>query len=141
MFLSLFERDELGKILAAIAAAETGPTEAELVAAPILDEWQPLFRKKVVILTGVVTGHPLLGNDGITTSPLIRINIVEKWARTESRWYRLGTSLAEHAAEFGAQLQTYDADGYEALIDISSLEERLASYIKDVREIERRARS
>jgi hypothetical protein len=44
-------------------------------------------------LTGKVTGHPLLGERLIRTSMLIYISDDSQWARTLSRWYRLGSPL------------------------------------------------
>jgi hypothetical protein len=67
------------------AAAMTG------VEAPILDRWV-LGRRTVPCLIGLSTGHPELPGQGrlITTSDLWLLSSDMSWARTLSRWYRLG---------------------------------------------------
>ena len=75
-------------------AAGNGPTPADFADAPILDRWafgamlQP-------VLIGSVVGHPRLGNrPSIHTTPLFAMDAThESWARTWSRFYRLGRRL------------------------------------------------
>jgi len=68
----------------------TGPTAAELKNAPVLTGWVQATRQEVC-LTGNVGEHPLLGScRDIRTSPLWSVHPTEGWARTYSRWYRLG---------------------------------------------------
>lgn len=58
---------------------------------PILDRW--VFARRVVpCLAGFSTGHPLLPghNRLIGTSDLWLLSEDRSWARTLSRWYRLG---------------------------------------------------
>ncbi|WP_366916812.1 DUF6634 family protein [uncultured Nitratireductor sp.] len=67
--------------------------------APILELWAPTYRP-TPCLTGLSTGHPrLVGKDRliIITSDLQLVSSDQTWARTTSRWYRLGASqrLAE----------------------------------------------
>ena len=70
---------------------EVGPTEADLAQAPVLDRWVAMQdRIGHVILFGRVTDHPRLGNRDIHTSQVFGLDVAEKWARTYSRWYRLG---------------------------------------------------
>jgi hypothetical protein len=71
-----------------------GPTADELAAAPLLDLWQPAA-KADPCLVGASSGHPLLPGDGrlIHTSALWAFDREAGWARTLSRWYRLGTPL------------------------------------------------
>ncbi|WP_420024058.1 DUF6634 family protein (plasmid) [Cereibacter azotoformans] len=77
--------------LAAIAAAEARPTKADLADAPGLDHWRPVLTLGgVPLLWGRVSRHPRLGDALITTSPLIALDRDAGWARTFSRWYKLG---------------------------------------------------
>lgn len=59
--------------------------------APILDEWRFAVRP-VTCLVGLSTGHPLLPGDkrSIVTSEIYLISEELGWARSFSRWYRLG---------------------------------------------------
>lgn len=76
------------------------PGAADLAAAPLLTGWavQPmpggLFR-----LVGFVSGHPLLQDGCITTSAILAADEQAGWARTVSRYYRLGPKLGGHALE------------------------------------------
>jgi hypothetical protein len=67
------------------------PDEVSLRAAPYLDHWSISYRP-AQCLVGCTTGHPLLpGADRyIATSDLCLISERENWARTRSRYYRLG---------------------------------------------------
>lgn len=69
------------------ALPETIVTEAP----PILDRWV-LAKRAVPCLVGFSTGHPsLVGtNRLITTSDVCLLSDDKAWARTASRWYRLG---------------------------------------------------
>ncbi|MBZ9656914.1 DUF6634 family protein [Phyllobacterium lublinensis] len=59
--------------------------------APLLDHWQPASRS-VPCLIGLSTGHPKLTGEGrpIMTSDLVLFSESAGFARTRSRWYRLG---------------------------------------------------
>lgn len=58
---------------------------------PQLDFWDLGFRR-TCCLTGLSSGHPVLNGNRreIITSDLIAISEELGWARTRSRWYRLG---------------------------------------------------
>ncbi|MHA6646192.1 hypothetical protein [Mesorhizobium sp. A623] len=58
---------------------------------PILDRWV-LGRRTVPCLMGLSTGHPELPGQGrlITTSDLWLLSKDMRWARTLSRWHKLG---------------------------------------------------
>ena len=73
------------------------PTEADLENAPVLNAWNPC-EMSVSCLEGIVSGHPSLGNKVIHTSQLYVVNVSERWARTYSRWYRLGGSMDQFRA-------------------------------------------
>lgn len=59
--------------------------------APILDRWI-LAKRAVPCLAGLSTGHPELTGQNrlINTSDLWLLSKDRSWARTLSRWYRLG---------------------------------------------------
>lgn len=58
--------------------------------APRLDHWR-LAHRSVPMLMGRVHGHPILGNHRqIHTSQLYAMDPEAGWARTPSRYYRLG---------------------------------------------------
>ena len=77
--------DDLARI-----AAGTAPAADELGDAPILDHWAYASRF-AVCLAGATVGHPKLGNRPlVATSELFVIDPLHGWARTFSRFYRLG---------------------------------------------------
>ena len=59
--------------------------------APILDRWIGAQRA-IPCLVGLSSGHPILSGEArpITTSDLWLLSKDRRWARTMSRWYRLG---------------------------------------------------
>ncbi|HEY8065133.1 MAG TPA: DUF6634 family protein [Methylosinus sp.] len=69
--------------------ADGAPAESDLAEAPILDHWVVIGRMTPA-LAGAVTGHPALGDRSIITSDLCALDAAAGWARTESRFYRLG---------------------------------------------------
>lgn len=73
------------------------PTEVELADAPILNHWSG-WMLEVPCLAGLVTGHPLARGPRVRTSPLWALHPSGRWARTETRFYRLGDPLASFAA-------------------------------------------
>lgn len=64
--------------------------------APVLDRWV-LGLKAAPYLAGLSTGHPLLPGENrmIGTSALWLMSEDKTWARTLSRWYRLGRPLGD----------------------------------------------
>ena len=81
----------LARDLDRIAAGEA-PTAADLATAPLLVDWRFLLSWAGVGLAGFVAGHPLRGSRHIATSPLWVLDPDLRWARTLSRFYRLGVS-------------------------------------------------
>ena len=71
------------------------PVELGGADAPILDRWALGLRSNLV-LAGLSTGHPkFTGEDRlITTSQLVLVSEDQAWARTLSRWYRLGREVS-----------------------------------------------
>jgi len=73
------------------ALTQAEPETIVLADAPRIDRWCAAVVDDLPVLLGVVTGHPLLRECARTmTSPLIRIALDKGWARTFSRYYRLG---------------------------------------------------
>lgn len=64
-----------------------------LAKAPLLEDWVPTVTALGVQLVGRVSGHPLHGDSAIVTSPLWFADPDGTWARTLSRYYRLGPPL------------------------------------------------
>jgi hypothetical protein len=89
--------DRVLKALADAARHTAGeePDAEVLAAAPLLEGWIiTCISESRFVLEGVVTGHPRL-TDGhlISTSYIVAIAHDDTWARTVSRYYRLGTPL------------------------------------------------
>jgi hypothetical protein len=72
-----------------------GPSPADLSDAPVITNWA-VGMDLVPVLYGSVVGHPVIG-DGhrVLTSPLWLFDPVTGWARTQSRFNRLGRSADE----------------------------------------------
>ncbi|WP_425442306.1 DUF6634 family protein [Sulfitobacter brevis] len=73
-----------------------GPMPGDLDHAPTLSPWFPIWDTQYggAILIGVQTGHPTLRGKVINTSRLCGLDVDGVWARSATRWYRLG-KLAE----------------------------------------------
>lgn len=71
-----------------------GPTDVDLLNSPYLDVWG-FVASRDVCLYGLVSDHPMVGPGPVTTSTLCILDPRGKWARTVSRWYRLGTRLED----------------------------------------------
>jgi hypothetical protein len=89
-------RSETGRLKSLVADMErighgTMPDSMEGDHSPILNRWC-LGSRVVPCLMGFSTGHPDLPGQGrlITTSDLWLLSEDMGWARTLSRWYRLG---------------------------------------------------
>lgn len=65
------------------------PTIHDFVHAPVLDDWV-LTQRLEPALSGFVHGHPLKGDTNILTSGLYFLDPEAGYARTLSRFYRLG---------------------------------------------------
>ena len=76
------------------------PSEAELDSAPVISLWtlEPVG-EGLSRLAGIVVGHPRLRDGVCFTSAVLAMDPQMKWARTVSRWYRLGPSLTDRLNE------------------------------------------
>ena len=64
----------------------------DLATAPVLRNWHPASRQQIA-LEGVIHGHPRIGEGrSELTSEVFALARDGKWARTLSRFYRLGCS-------------------------------------------------
>lgn len=84
---------ELEKLIGDLRNLSAGktPSEHELQASPLLDQWSFGFLP-AACLVGSVRGHPILGNRArVHTSQLVFVDPEHGWARTWSRYHRLGT--------------------------------------------------
>ncbi len=90
-FRSLLGR--LSSLAADMEAIGRGASPEDLLNGepPLLDQWL-VGHRLVPCLVGLSSGHPLLPgvNRTIGTSDLWLISQDSNWARTLSRWYRLG---------------------------------------------------
>ena len=74
-------------------AADGRPSRADMAGAPVIDMWRPA-RRFAPALIGLVDGHPILKSPKPKmTSELFALDSDGHWARTWSRWYRLGDAL------------------------------------------------
>lgn len=74
------------------------PSTDQLKGAPYLEQWS-LSSRQATCLEGLAIGHPILGDFvSVRTSELILFDPTEGWARTRSRYYRLGSQLPTRAA-------------------------------------------
>lgn len=76
-----FDFDKIGK--------RSFPTDRDLASAPLIDNYA-LELVPRARLAGRVLGHPRLPDGFVTTSEVWIFAGVEGWARTYSRFYRLG---------------------------------------------------
>jgi uncharacterized protein DUF6634 len=90
--------DEAVRMEAALAAfdrltAGGAPDQHDLALAPLLSGWRRSLVPVVEpVLIGTVEGHPhLSGRRRVATSRLLALDPAAGWARTMSRWFRLGS--------------------------------------------------
>jgi len=94
-----FERflQKLDSLVTDMKALRDGSLPEELagVDPPILDRWTPALGHKLY-LVGLSTGHPKLVGENrlISTSELMFVSEDQTYARTLSRWYRLGREVS-----------------------------------------------
>ena len=87
------EMDRLAALVADMERVHRGVSPEVMAGAdaPILDRWV-LAKRGAPCLAGLSTGHPTLVGENrlISTSELWLLSKDRSWARTLSRWYRLG---------------------------------------------------
>jgi len=84
------------RIAGLLTLVERGPERDDLAEAPLLSHWAPgIAWHGDLVLTGHVTGHPRLESTWVHTTPLMGLDPRVRWARSWTRWYRLGESMGE----------------------------------------------
>jgi hypothetical protein len=121
------------------AQAERGPAPEDLAGAPVLTQWSPaLARRSDLVLAGHVTGHPRLTGPWICTSPLVALDARAGWARSWSRWYRLGEPMApEHGLGFwqaGVPVRLIATDDVAVGQHLAALRERVSRVLEPLAE-------
>ena len=95
------ELERLSALAADMEACGNGVPPETLIdgPAPVLDGWI-IAQRPIACLAGLSSGHPRLpgANRAIVTSDLWLLSSDRSWARTLSRWYRLGRP-AGHPAD------------------------------------------
>ncbi|MEP5761699.1 MAG: DUF6634 family protein [Litoreibacter sp.] len=83
--------ENFDEVLNAIADAERGPTDEDISNAPCVNHYR-LERTGECAqrIYGQVRDHPEIDDPYVTTTPLLGFEPDAGWARTRSRWYRLG---------------------------------------------------
>jgi hypothetical protein len=98
--VSLSNDERMARLVADLKLLAKGwrPGQLMLAACPIIERWHWTTYPGSAdpALTGIVCGHPILA-DGrpIVTSPVLACDLTGRWARTASRFYRLGRPLAD----------------------------------------------
>jgi hypothetical protein len=77
-----------------VIANGDGPTSTDLADAPLLDRWS-ILERPVLSLVGIGAGHPRLPDGPIYTSDVWVLSEEQRWARTLSRFYRLGAQATD----------------------------------------------
>jgi hypothetical protein len=86
------------------------PSAGDLRAAPFLDQWTAVATLLGLRLTGIVSGHPLLGDRRVVTSALWIADPKAQWVRTLSRYYRLGEPSELEAIQAAMRASTLDGE-------------------------------
>ena len=73
------------------------PSSSDRRSAPLLRDWE-VWGRMTPCLKGRVYGHPALGECTVATSELFAMDSDGRWARTASRYYRLGEPRRQRAA-------------------------------------------
>jgi hypothetical protein len=95
--------DEITRLQSALDALRhiadgSVPTERELGGSPLVDPWA-LAMRPAPCLVGGLHGHPNLSGPSVCTSELLVLAPDLGWARTRSRFYRLGRPAGmDHAS-------------------------------------------
>lgn len=83
--------ESLRQLVAAVCELEKVDTSKVLSGAPFLTNWHAVQpTPSYVELVGMCSGHPRLRDGHISTSRVLYIDPGLAWARTASRYYRLG---------------------------------------------------
>lgn len=67
------------------------PSQRLLEKAPLMEDWTAVLTPEGVKLVGRVSGHPVLGDRNVMTTPLWLADPGGTWVRSLSRFYRLSS--------------------------------------------------
>jgi hypothetical protein len=87
---------------------------AVLEQASLLEDWVPVLTQTGLHLVGYAVGHPVRGNRMVMTPPLWWADPDCRWARTLSRFYRLGPPADPNVARHLRELVGSDGSEDEA---------------------------
>jgi len=68
--------------------------------APLVENWAAVLAPVGVCLIGQVSGHPVLGDGPIITSPLYAADPGGRWVRSTARFYLLGEPAGAHMRDW-----------------------------------------
>lgn len=127
--MSTLLRETLSRLATSIAESATPPAPSALEAAPLLVAWAPVLSMLRPCLMGRVFGHPD-HEDGadIQTSPILAFDEERGYARSSSRWYRLGRTIHEDDPDLAAHMKA-KATPFLMLTDPKTF----ASYVREER--------
>ncbi len=77
--------DDIDAVLAGLP-----PSERLLADAPVIEGWSTA-PYQAICLSGRVSGHPTIRSGPLVSSQVYMLDPDRRWARTLSRFYRLGT--------------------------------------------------
>jgi len=127
--------DDLNERIALYDLVDAGPSIADLTTAPTLDRWTAMQdRLGQIMLFGRVSNHPRLGDRDIHTSMLFGLDVQAGWARTFSRWYRVG---AQHS---GRGQDAFRLPTLITLTDLRDVQAILAAQARTTRALAAEAR-
>lgn len=88
-----------------LVAGARGPHPDELDGAPLMSDWLIVWHPhwERLVLIGAPSGHPTCKGRVTRSSPICGIDAEGRWARTISRWYRLGakSNLEKFSTKYG----------------------------------------
>lgn len=90
-------RETLSRLATSLAESATPPEPSFLEEAPLIEGWAPVLAMLRPCLMGKVFFHPDHEDDAdLQTTPILAFDEEAGYARSSSRWYRLGTNIYEH---------------------------------------------
>lgn len=111
--LSYLRRKDL---LAAIASSEAGPTADDLAVAPFVNFWRlETWEEDELRLYGICENHPDIDDRHITSSPLLAFDHKKGWARSYTRWYRIGPDTETEKSDDWDERMAEISDAFQGI--------------------------
>lgn len=99
-------RETLSLLATSLAESAEAPTAEALAAAPLLEGWAPVLAMLRPCLMGRVFFHPDHEDDAdLQTSPILAFDEEAGFARSSSRWYRLGRDIHQDDPDLAAHMK------------------------------------